>query len=1371
MLEEHDSTTEGGGSERAGSSSARAAAGIAPVAMAGLHGVVSAFDGNQEEWVEYAERLENYFIANDLNDPAKRRAILLNGVGPSTYRLIKTLCLPESPKDFSFSDLVARVTAHFNPKPSIIIKRFEFNTRKQKSDETVAEYIAALRKIAEYCDYGGMLNDMLRDRLVCGIMDKRVQRRFLQAADLTYTQARDMALAAETADKDSKRLQSHANDPFARVDVEDKAVHQVTKPSKPPVRRGPPVPSGHQDTGCYRCGGKHQASRCKFKDYECHFCKKKGHLAAVCRKKKQAKSEPRREQAHRVDALSSGDESDQEYTMYRISSGSSKPLIAHVRLNGIDTPMEVDTGASVSLMCEEAFKPLQESGVALHETKAKLLTYTGESIEVIGATDVRVEHNGQEATLPLIVTRDKGPSLLGRNWLAALQLDWQQILTVKTTPTLQDVLDQYSDVFEDKLGTVKGVTAKIYTDPTATPQFHKARSVPFALREKVEVELERLQQEGIIEPVQFSDWAAPIVPVMKSDGSVRICGDYKVTINRAAKLDKYPIPRIDELFASLSGGKRFSKLDLSHAYQQIQLDEESCQYATINTHKGLFKYNRLPFGVASAPSIFQRVMENLLQGIPGVCVYIDDILVTGGTDEEHVEHLAEVLRRLSKAGMKLKRAKCAFLLPSVEYLGHTISADGLHTSEDKVSGIVKAPAPKDVTELRSFLGLVNYYGKFLPDLATTLSPLYSLLQKQKKWVWGRSQAKAFDDVKGLLQSSRVLVHFNDKLPLTLACDASPYGVGAVLSHKMDDGGERPVAFASRTLTTAEKKYSQLDKEALAIIFGVKKYHQYLLGRQFELKTDHKPLTHIFSESRATPTMASGRIQRWALTLSAYSYTITYKKGEENANADALSRLPLPVSRKDPPKPPEVIHLMEYLDTSPVSSGQIRAWTDCDPVLAKVKGRILTGWPAEGDPVSEEDEMRPYTRRRYELSVEDGCVLWGNRIVVPKKGRSQVLRMLHEAHPGIVRMKGFARGYVWWPGIDQELERCVKSCETCQVNRKSPPVSPLYPWSWPSKPWARVHVDYAGPFCGKMFLLMIDAQSKWLEVHMTSSSTSETTISCMRKSFASLGLPEVVVSDNAANFTSEEFQQFLAKNGVKHVRTPPYHPASNGLAERAVQTFKEGMRKLKDGSLETKLARFLFKYRITPQSSTGISPAELMYGRRLRSHLDNLRPDLDKKVRQSQERQKRGHDSHAKFREFKVGDSVYAKNYGSQVVWLPGKVTEIHGSALYTILLNDGRSVRKHTDQLRMRFDNKDTLETSSDDSNDDIEGPLVSSKSDPTVATPEPTSESPHAPTHPENSETDVGGPTEGAERDSVPSPPEPRRSGRSRQPPDRYGY
>ena len=265
---------------------------------------------------------------------------------------------------------------------------------------------------------------------------------------------------------------------------------------------------------------------------------------------------------------------------------------------------------------------------------------------------------------------------------------------------------------------------------------------------------------------------------------------------------------------------------------------------------------------------------------------------------------------------------------------------------------------------------------------------------------------------------------------------------------MPDGGERPIAFASQTLTATERAYSQLDKEALAIVYGVKKYHQYLYGRQFQLKTDHKPLIHIFSEKKATPTMASSRIQRWALTLGVYSYTIQFRKGCDNGNADALSRLPLPSTRKEPPKPADIVHLMEYLDSSPITSSQIRVLTDQDPTLSRVKVWILTGWPHEPP---EAEEFRPYFHRKSELSVEDGCILWGNRVIVPEKGKDTVLSMLHQAHPGITHMKSLARCYVWWLGMDKDVEQCVKSCDPCQQNQKAPPVIPLHPWSWPTKP--------------------------------------------------------------------------------------------------------------------------------------------------------------------------------------------------------------------------------------------------------------------------------------------------------------------------------
>ena len=313
----------------------------------------------------------------------------------------------------------------------------------------------------------------------------------------------------------------------------------------------------------------------------------------------------------------------------------------------------------------------------------------------------------------------------------------------------------------------------------------------------------KLQQQGAITPVKFSDWAAPIVPVIKTDGNIRICSDYKVTVNPVVKLDIYPLPRVEDLFSQLAGGKIFSKLDLLHAYQQIELDEASKKLTTINTHNGLFQYNRLPFGISSAPSIFQRTLETLLAGIPKVSIYLDDILVTGINHIDDLETLDKVLTKLETAGLTLKRSKCEFGLESVEYLGHIIDKDGLHPSPNKVKAIRDAPTPKNVTELKAFLGLINYYNKFMSNLSISLAPLYRLLKKNYRWKWSDEQTQAFEKAKQLLQSSSVLAHFDPSKDLIIAADASPYSLGAVLSHKFEDT-EKPIMFTYRSLTNAEK---------------------------------------------------------------------------------------------------------------------------------------------------------------------------------------------------------------------------------------------------------------------------------------------------------------------------------------------------------------------------------------------------------------------------------------------------------------------------------------------------------------------------------------------------------------------------------------
>ena len=553
--------------------------------------------------------------------------------------------------------------------------------------------------------------------------------------------------------------------------------------------------------------GKASSIKLPLKEAECYACRKKGHIAKVCRSKSkgtrfvpQQSEKTHKVESHDLDA-NEPEPNTVEYKLFTISSHENAPLMIEFIANGQPLQMELDTGASISLISKTAIQAA--TGCTAIRKVISDITDIHRRKPVNPGKHQGGGYLQQPDQQITMVVRGNGPNLMGRDWLARFKVDWHRIHQLQSSDKLNDLLAKFDNIFKDELGMVREVKAHIKLNQNSQPKFHKARTVPMALRHKVEKELDRLEKAKIIEPVRYSQWAAPVVPVIKSDGLVRLYWDYRTTVNQAAQLDPYPIPKIEDLFASLAGGRVLFKLDLSHAYLQVLLDEESRNLVTVNTHKGLFRFNRLPFGVASAPAIFQRIMEGVLKGIPGVCIYLDDILITGQTEEQHLANLEQVFKQLEAVGMRLKRNKCCFNSPEVTYLGHWIDMDGLHPTEDKTKAILQAPTPKNTTELRAFLGLINYYGKFLPNLSMILTPLYKLLKNNTRWKWNTEQAKAFEDAKNLLKSPRVLIHYDSSRPLMLICDASPYGVGAVLTHIMDDNTERPIAFASRTLSKPE----------------------------------------------------------------------------------------------------------------------------------------------------------------------------------------------------------------------------------------------------------------------------------------------------------------------------------------------------------------------------------------------------------------------------------------------------------------------------------------------------------------------------------------------------------------------------------------
>ncbi|KFD67429.1 hypothetical protein M514_20465 [Trichuris suis] len=648
--------------------------------------------------------------------------------------------------------------------------------------------------------------------------------------------------------------------------------------------------------------------------------------------------------------------------------------------------MEVDSGSACSLINERVFRQLNLTSARQTYPAKVLRTWSKEQLDVRSQVEVEVQYNGCKCRLPLVVVNGAGGSLLGRDWFEPLGISVLGIHQVQAAQA-ESLLSRYAAVFSEDINAYKGPPVSIELEQGVPPKFLKCRPVPFAIRAKLDDALDNLVNQGILKPVRHSKWATPIVPVLKRNGELRVCGDYRATVNASTKKDTYPLPTVTELMAALAGGVLFTKLDLTQAYQQLRVDDETAELLTLNTPKGLMEMTRLPFGVDVAPSIFQRFMDTCMAGLEGVKAYLDDVLITGRSEEEHWKRVEDVLARLSEVGVRLRRDKCIFGVKEVEYLGFRIDSQGVHPTAEKVEAIQKAPSPTNKTELQAFLGLLNFYSSFLPGKAEVLEPLHRLLDNKSIFVWQEQHEQAFRPAKELLLSSKVLVHYDPKKKLTVTCDSSPHGVEAILSQPDSKGKEAPVAYASRTLSKPERNYAQIDKEALAIIYAVKKFHQYLYGRPFTIITDVAWLLGLLHPHKALPQVMSPRMLRWSLMLAAYDYELRFSPGVKVANADGLSRLPIPSPEMEIP-PPADIFLLETDVETPVDARTIEKLTRRDKTLSQVLHWALRGWPT----TKQANVFQPFIQRKSEISVHRNCLLWGNRVIIPEKAKTKVLKL-------------------------------------------------------------------------------------------------------------------------------------------------------------------------------------------------------------------------------------------------------------------------------------------------------------------------------------------------------------------------------------------
>ena len=886
-------------------------------------------------------------------------------------------------------------------------------------------------------------------------------------------------------------------------------------------------------------------------------------------------------------------------------------------------------------------------------------------IDLVGDTNLRVTYNDRCFIHKFMVVSNNAVNLLGRDMCKKLGI---KILLPDQLHSVDDIQSQFKDFFDDSFQSNVNETVSLDVSASATPVFSKPRQVPLKMRDKLKTELDRLVAERKLTQVFNSKWASPIVCVFKKNGDIRICGDFSATVNKFLDPVQSPLPTVDDTISRIGTASVFSKIDLSQAFLQLPLDDNSKQYTVINTPAGLYQFNYLPFGLTASPGIFQSFLSKALSHIDNIIVYQDDVLVLNESLDSHKVTLRKVLLALQEHGIKMNANKCKFLCDSVDYLGHVFDKSGVHPNPNKIRSILEAPEPKNVRQTQAFIGLCNYYSRFIPEFSQAMSPLYSLLKKDSKFHWGCAQQQSFDAVKQRFKSYPILQHYNPDNQLKLETDASSYGIGAVLLTRPNSNAPwLPIQFASRTSNCHEINYSNIEREALSVIFGLQKFRNYLLGSKFTISNDQKPLNKLFAKDKSVPTSCSSRILRWSLILSQYNYTFEYSRGKDNVNSDCLSRLPLPDS-VTVCEPYEIVCTLNSLDNHFVTVNDIAAHTDQDTNLLILKRYIRTGFPERlNDPF-----FSKFKSINHDLTICRGCIMYQNRVFVPETLRCKVLDLFHENHPGVVAMKSLTRSLIWYPGLDKDVQSLVLNCKICQAVRSKPANSNIT-WPTPTHSWSRIHIDHFS-FENITCLIVVDALTKYIEVEIVSSTSTRDTIDALSLIFSRHGLPDTLVSDNASCFTSFEFTSFLSTNVIKHLTPPPYSPASNGQAERGVRVIKEMLKKShSDYSFKRRLSKVLLQYRSLPHNTTQIAPAVALNKRKLITLKDRVNPHFCRTDIPSKD---------VKIPQFDVGSHVLALNLRGGQKWYNAVVVEKVGINVYFVRVHDLDTVwKRHANQL------------------------------------------------------------------------------------------
>lgn len=1249
---------------------------------------------------EFRRELQIYFTATETHKKSQevQTARLLNLIGADARRVIDSLDKPKK----TVEQILDALEDECVPARNEVVIHFKFFKRVQKPQESFDHWYRDLRSLIADCEFGDAEDKILRTQIVLGIHDQELQAKLLRANQdlmrcVTFCQA------YEAGEKFKNEIRPQSDFTVDKVGVNQPGTsgggsRAQTFSSAQSAQKSDSAKLRYI-RDCRYCSRNHPINACPAYGGRCMNCQAYNHYARCCPKSKSASDDKKASEVTRSGTASKGPDIESlliEQVERNGNSGRSC-WIKTVKVEGkYEIAFKIDTGSEINALPFSVVKNfVPQSRVSV--PTFKLTAYGGFKISPIGVTKLDCTWGDTTVNADFILVEDNCSPILGLKTSQELGLI-KLVNSLGSVLTKDQFLERYRCNFTG-LGCFPG-TYHLQLKKDSVPVCSLARRVPIKLQDKLKTTLDALVERGVIEPMsEPSEWVSNLVIVQKSDGSLRLCLDPS-ELNKWLVREPFVIPTLEDISPKLEGKKFFCLFDLKDGFYHIKLDVESSKLCTFSTCFGNYKFLRMPFGVHPAPEIFMAYNQKYFGDLKNVVIYFDDIVAAADTEQELMETVDAIMERAAKFDIKFNPSKLQYFQNEVKFVGFLFNEKGMAPDQSRVLAVQNLKNPTNRTELQQIFGFLNYLRAFIPNFSELTSPMRRLLKKDAVFAWTDEHSSCLTRLKSFISEQTILNNFKPNDPVTIECDSSKDAVGFALFQ-----GDKPVCYGSSSLTTTQQNWAQIEKEYYAIVYACEKLRNYIFGHaDVTVITDHSPLLAI--HRKKFDEVKNNRLKRLKLRLLDYQFELTYKPGTKMYTSDLLSRNIISgpavcVDERD------LVHSVSRGELI-FSQDKLKlfvAETAADPVLSKVSQYYQNGWPshaaATGNNLS---ELNHFYKLKDSLTVEDGLVFLDCKLVVPVKLRSYMLKLLHESHLSIPKTKEWARGILYWPNMTVDIQHFIEACYVCQRFSRSNIKEPLISHEIPNVPYFKVGFDIA-EFAGKNYLVVVDYYSRWIELAQLRDKSAKSVIELLKGLFSQWGIPAIVVSDNNPS-NSIEFREFAARWGFKHVTSSPLYSQSNGLAEKGVDIAKSILKKCAFDNSDLHLA--LLAYRCSPLSGLGVSPAQLVQSRELRTKLpifkDDLLPktvDVYDKMMIRQRSQKEWYDQQAKksASSFAVGDKVLLRE---KDVWIRATVVRI---------LDQPRSYLVKTERGNEYRRNVTFLKKWSGDNNNEQEGRVSDSAS------------------------------------------------------------